>query len=561
MSEYKINKLESISRSLASTSRNNGPNLKFDQENLLINNNSESDFGNKIIKVFYNEACPKLYREELNNSSSKLTSSGSIAVLSGAKTGRSPKDKRIVKDGKTIDIWWEDESPNIPIDDNNFLITRETAICYLNNQDKLYVFDGYAGWDKNNQIKVRVICTRPYHCLFMSNMLIRPSKEELKNFGKPDYTIYNAGEFPCNRYSDYMTSSTSILFNFSRKEILILGTQYAGEMKKAIFSVMHFLMPQKNIVSLHSSANQGKDGRVTLFFGLSGTGKTTLSADPNRYLIGDDEHCWSDQGIFNIEGGCYAKCINLDPKSEPIIFNSIKFGSLLENVILDDDTFEVDYSDTSITQNTRVSYPLEFIENGIIPAVGNHPDNIIFLTCDAFGVLPAVSKLNIKQALYYFISGYTAKIPGTEQGIKLPEATFSACFGEAFIVWHPLIYSLLLEEKLKKYNTKVWLVNTGWKGGIYGIGNRYNIKFTRTIIDAINNNQIEEDFETLELFNLKYPKNIKGLEQSQLNPENNWENKEDYKKYRIQLAEMFVKNYKKYKLNDYQHLEEAGPII
>jgi phosphoenolpyruvate carboxykinase (ATP) len=558
MSEYYKNKLFSISQSIASTSRKYGPNLSYYNNDVSINyNSSDSDFGNKKINIFYNPPAPKLYCEELNNPNSNLTSTGAISVLSGTKTGRSPKDKRIVKDNNTIDIWWDKNSPNIEIDENNFLVTRETAINYLNNQEKLYVFDGYAGWDKSHQIKVRVICTRPYHCLFMTNMLIRPSKEELNNFGEPDYTIYNSGEFPCNRYNDYMTSSTSVLFNFTRKEILILGTQYAGEMKKGIFSVMHYLMPIKDVLSLHSSANQDKDGNVTIFFGLSGTGKTTLSADGNRYLIGDDEHCWTENGIFNIEGGCYAKCINLDPKKEPIIYNSIKFGSLLENVIINQD-YEVDFNDISITQNTRVSYPLEYIQNGIIPAVGNHPKNIIFLTCDAFGVLPAVSKLSTEQALYYFISGYTAKIPGTEQGIILPEATFSACFGEAFIIWHPIIYASMLREKIEKYQTKVWLVNTGWKGGIYGIGKRYDINFTRTIVDSINQNKISGEFEKLDIFNLEYPKEIKGLDSKQLNPRNNWNDKNEYDQYRKKLSEMFIQNFKKY--NDCNNLDNYGPL-
>ena len=562
MSEYKINKLYSISRCLASTSREYGPNLRYNNTNLeLKNNDSNSDFGNKIINILYNEAVPNLYIEELKNKNSKLSKNGSLVVNSGARTGRSPKDKRITRNNETKNIWWGEESPNIEIDEHNYLITRETAICYLNNLDKLYVFDGYAGWDKNNRIKVRVISSRAYHSLFMTNMLIRPSKEELVSFGEPDYVIYNSGEFPCNRYNNYMTSSTSVLFNFTRKEILILGTQYAGEMKKGIFSVMHYLMPKKNILSLHSSANQGKDGKTTLFFGLSGTGKTTLSADPTRYLIGDDEHCWSNDGIFNIEGGCYAKCINLDPKKEPIIYNSIKFGSLLENVILKKDTYEVDFNDVSLTQNTRVSYPLDFIENGIIPAIGNHPDNIIFLTCDAFGVLPAVSKLNREQALYYFVSGYTAKIPGTEQGIQLPEETFSACFGEAFLVWHPFKYALLLKEKLIKHNTNVWLVNTGWKGGIYGKGKRYDIDFTRKIVDSINNNKINTEYETMNVFNIQYPKSINGLDDNQLNPINNWVDKNEYNKNRDYLAEMFITNFKKYKNNDFNlELEKSGPI-
>ena len=562
MSDLLKKKLKSISNSLASVSRKNGPNLKCVNDDYVLEiNNSDSDFGSKTINVLINTCPAKLYREELNNESSKLSSNGSLCVYSGAKTGRSPKDKRIVLDKNTEDIWWSKDSPNIEIDEPNFLINRETAICFLNNQDKLYIFDGYAGWDLDNRIKVRVICTRPYHALFMNNMLIRPTKNELDNFGEPDYTIYNAGVFPCNRYTDYMTSSTSIDFNFSRKEIIILGTQYAGEMKKGIFSVMHYLMPQRNILSLHSSANQNNSGDTTLFFGLSGTGKTTLSADTNRLLIGDDEHCWTDTGIFNIEGGCYAKCINLDPKKEPVIYSCLKFGSLLENVITDNMNV-VDFCNTKITQNTRASYPLEFIENGVIPATGGHPNNIIFLTCDAFGVLPPVSRLSINQALYYFISGYTAKIPGTEQGIKLPEATFSACFGEAFIVYHPLKYAELLRDKIIKHNTKVWLVNTGWCGGIYGRGNRYPINFTRKIVDDINNNILDNcEYEKLDVFNLEIPLRIDGLDSNMLNPKNSWNNKLNYDKYRNKLSKMFIDNFNKYNDHDlFSELIKVGPI-
>ena len=561
MSDLLKKKLKSISNSLASVSRENGPNLKcVNNDYILDTNNSDSDFGSKTINVLINTCPAKLYREELNNETSKLSSTGSLCVYSGAKTGRSPKDKRIVLDNNTEDVWWDENSPNIKIDEHNFLINRETAICFLNNQDRLYVFDGYAGWDLENRIKVRIICSRPYHALFMNNMLIRPTDNELNDFGEPDYTIYNAGVFPCNRYTDYMTSSTSIDFNFNRKEIIILGTQYAGEMKKGIFSVMHYLMPQRNILSLHSSANQNENGNTTLFFGLSGTGKTTLSADTNRLLIGDDEHCWTDTGIFNIEGGCYAKCINLDPEKEPVIYNCLKFGSLLENIITDNKNI-VDFCNTKITQNTRASYPLEFIENGVIPAVGNHPDNIVFLTCDAFGILPPVSKLSIDQALYYFISGYTAKIPGTEQGIKLPEATFSACFGEAFIVYHPIKYAELLKQKIIKHNTKVWLVNTGWCGGIYGRGKRYPIKFTRKIVDDINNNLLENcEYETLDVFNLQIPTNINGLDSTMLNPKNTWNNKLNYDKYRNKLSNMFIENFQKYKNHElYTDLVNVGP--
>ncbi|KAH9623897.1 hypothetical protein KSS87_003113, partial [Heliosperma pusillum] len=294
---------------------------------------------------------------------------------------------------------------------------------------------------------------------------IRPTPEELEDFGTPDFTIYNAGQFPCNRYTHYMTSSTSIDINLARREMVILGTQYAGEMKKGLFGVMHYLMPKRQILSLHSGCNMGKSGDVALFFGLSGTGKTTLSTDHNRYLIGDDEHCWSDNGVSNIEGGCYAKCIDLSGEKEPDIWNAIKFGTVVENVVFDEHTREVDYTDKSVTENTRAAYPIEYIPNAKIPCVGPHPKNVILLACDAFGVLPPVSKLNLAQTMYHFISGYTALVAGTEEGVKEPQATFSACFGAAFIMMHPTKYAAMLAEKMQKYGTTAWLVNTGWSGG------------------------------------------------------------------------------------------------
>ena len=486
-----------------------------------------------------------------------ISSNGALVVYSGVKTGRSPKDKRIVYDKLTENIWWDKDSPNIKMDSAIFEINRETAICYLNNLDKIFVFDGFAGWDKNNRIKVRVLSERAYHCLFMHNMLIRPTKEELEQFGEPDYTIYNAGTFPCNRFNGNMTSSTSIDFNFTKKEIIILGTQYAGEMKKGIFSVMHYLMPKKNILSLHSSANEANN-KTCLFFGLSGTGKTTLSADPNRYLIGDDEHCWSDTGIFNIEGGCYAKCINLTREKEPEIWDAIKFGTILENVALDENNI-VDYEDISITQNSRAAFPIHYNCQAKIPCIGNHPNNIILLTCDAFGVLPPVSKLNNEQLMYYFISGYTSKIAGTEDGIKEPEATFSACFGEAFIIWHPIRYAKMLEEKIKNHNCNVWLINTGWLGGSFNSGKRCNLKDTRAIVNAIHNDQLNNiEYETLPIFNLKYPKYSKYINNKILNPAELWKDKKIYNDELLKLAKLFVNNFKKYDCKD---LESHGPIL
>lgn len=540
--------LESISKSLASTSRNNGPNIKIKDLYFKPNTNPKSDFGIKTINVNYNLSPAQLYEYALNEKNTFITSSGALTTQSGIKTGRSPKDKRVVYDKETKDIWWGEKSPNIKMDAETFKINRETSICYLNNLDNLFVFDGYAGWDKNYRIKVRVICERAYHALFMHNMLIRPTKEELENFNDPDYTIYNAGTFPCNRFTGYMTSSTSIDFDFTRKEIVILGTQYAGEMKKGIFTVMHYLMPKQNILSLHSSANEA-DNDVTIFFGLSGTGKTTLSSDPNRKLIGDDEHCWTPDGIFNIEGGCYAKCIDLTREKEPEIWDAIKFGTLLENIVFDDNR-HVDFTNGMITENTRASFPIDYNINAKIPCIGSHPKNIILLTCDAFGVLPPVSKLDAKQVMYYFISGYTSKVAGTEVGIEEPEATFSACFGEAFIVWHPIKYAEMLSEKIEEHNCNIWLINTGWIGGSYGEGKRCPLKHTRKIIDNIHNGNLNNvEYETLPIFNLKYPKNSENMENI-FNPRELWVNKTQYDNQLRRLADMFINNFKKYECSD-----------
>jgi len=555
-----MNYLESISNSLASSSRNSGPsliNVKTHQV-YISNTDPQSDFGIKKQRIHYNLTPAEYYEYCLKESGTSVTSTGALSAISGIKTGRSPKDKRIVLDNTTKDIWWDSHSPNIKMDSKTFLINRETAICYLNNQDDIFIFDGYAGWDPEHRIKVRIVAERAYHALFMHNMLIRPTPLELKTYGEPDYTIYNAGKFPCNRFADYMTSSTSIDFDFTRKEIIILGTQYAGEMKKGIFTIMHFIMPKKNILSLHSGTNESKEGDVSIFFGLSGTGKTTLSTDKHRFLIGDDEHCWTEKGIFNIEGGCYAKCIGLSKEKEPDIWNSIRFGTVLENVIMDNNR-DVQYDNEDITPNTRASYPIDYVENARIPCIAGHPENIIFLTCDAFGVLPIISKLSVEQAMYYFISGYTSKIAGTEIGIKEPQATFSSCFGEAFIVWHPIRYAELLKERIEKHGSKVWLINTGWIGGAYGDGQRCPLKYTRAIIDDIHNGKLyNTEYEHLEYLNLDIPKPNGFLYDHLLNPRNIWV---DIGKYDIQiqnLITMFINNFKKYMLSD---LEIYGPQL
>ena len=434
---------------------------------------SDAGFDMDRVHLKRNASVAQLYEDAIKKEGAVISSAGALINYSGKKTGRSPKDKRIVFEETSKDhVWWG--PVNIKMDEHTFEINRERAIDYLNTRDDIYVFDGFAGWDPKYRIKVRIICSRAYHALFMHNMLIRPTPEELEHFGEPDFIIYNAGQFPANRFTAGMTSSTSVEVNFKRHEMVILGTEYAGEMKKGIFSVMHYLMPVKyNQLSLHSSANEGPDGDVSLFFGLSGTGKTTLSADPKRALIGDDEHVWSDEGVFNIEGGCYAKCIGLSAAKEPEIYNAIRFGAVLENVVYDKNTREVDYDDVVITENTRCSYPIEFIPNAKIPCMANSPPkNIIFLTCDAYGVLPPVSKLDANQAQYHFISGYTSKTPGTEDGIQEPSPTFSTCYGQPFIVLHPRVYAKMLAERMEKHKADVWLVNTGWAGGKFGVGQR-----------------------------------------------------------------------------------------
>ncbi|KAI5581334.1 hypothetical protein POPTR_007G011200v4 [Populus trichocarpa] len=341
-----------------------------------------------------------------------------------------------------------------------------------------------------------------------------------------------------------MTSSTSIDLNLARREMVILGTQYAGEMKKGLFSVMHYLMPKRRILSLHSGCNMGKDGDVALFFGLSGTGKTTLSTDPNRYLIGDDEHCWTETGVSNIEGGCYAKCIDLSREKEPEIWNAIKFGTVLENVVFEEHTREVDYADKSVTENTRASYPIEYIPNAKIPCVGPHPKNVILLACDAFGVLPPVSKLNLAQTMYHFISGYTALVAGTEEGVKEPRATFSACFGAAFIMMHPTKYAAMLAEKMQKHGATGWLVNTGWSGGSYGSGSRIKLAYTRKIIDAIHSGSLlKAEYKKTKVFGLEIPTEVEGVPSEILDPVNTWSNKLGYEDTLMKLAGLFKNNF------------------
>ncbi|KAK2197439.1 bifunctional Phosphoenolpyruvate carboxykinase [Babesia duncani] len=452
-----------------------------------------SSYGIHVPQMWHNPSAAKLYKHAMQyEKDTGLSSTGALCCFSGEKTGRSPSDKRIVLEPSSCDhVWWG--SVNIPISEKSYLINRERAIDYINLQDHVYVIDGYAGWDPEHRVNIRTISTRPYHALFMSNMLIRPSKEQLATF-VPDFVIYNAGAFPSNRYTDGMTSKTSICLHYGRMEMVILGSEYAGEMKKGVLTLMMYMLPLKGLLPLHSSCNVGPDGSVSLFFGLSGTGKTTLSTDPARRLIGDDEHVWTEKGVYNIEGGCYAKCKDLSRDREKEIFDAIRFGAVMENVILDQETHLVDYTNISKTENTRVAYPLEHIENAMIPAViDKHPDHIIFLTCDAFGVLNPISKLTVNQAMYHFVSGYTSKMVGTEMGVTKPTATFSACYGGPFLALHPMDYAKLLAKRLHSYKTKVWLVNTGWIQGSCdsGHGKRIPLEYTRRIIDAIHSGELD----------------------------------------------------------------------
>ncbi len=519
-------------------------------------------YGIGVKNIVRNAGPAFLYEEALRmEASSVITDSGALVAYSGGKTGRSPKDKRIVESAPSREhIWWGDV--NIKMDEHTFLINRDRAIDYLNTKSKIYIVDGFAGWDPKYRIKVRVVCSRPYHALFMHNMLIRPTKDEVMLFGEPDYVIFNAGSFPCNRLTSYMTSKTSVDLCFEKKEMVILGTDYAGEMKKGVFTIMNYLMPLKGVLSAHCSANEGPKGDVTLFFGLSGTGKTTLSADPHRKLIGDDEHCWSDDGVFNIEGGCYAKCISLSAEKEPDIYSAIRYGALLENVVVDGTTRAVNYEDSSITENTRASYPIEFVKNAKIPCQGPHPKNIVFLTADAFGVLPPVAKLNPEQAMYHFISGYTAKVAGTEMGVTEPQATFSSCFGAAFMVWHPSKYAELLADNMRKHGCQAWLVNTGWTGGAYGVGSRMSIKDTRAILDAIHSGELEKaKFTKDPVFALAIPDAVAGVNATVLNPRNTWKSPTEYDNTALKLAQLFRKNFTKFESGCSPHVLEAGPSL
>jgi phosphoenolpyruvate carboxykinase (ATP) len=510
--------------------------------------------------IFHNLDYDDLIKHELDNAEAEMTSSGTTTVDTGIFTGRSPKDKYFVdaKPSNKYIAWGNINAKTTKkVFDELFKLTKQQ----LSNKD-IYVTDAYAGASPTSKKSIRVVSEIAWQSHFVRNMFIRPTKDELNNF-TPDFTLYNACKTSNNNFKAHgLNSDVYVIFNIEENIAIIGGTWYGGEIKKGIFSMMNYWLPLENKLAMHCSANIGKNNDTALFFGLSGTGKTTLSTDPKRRLIGDDEHGWDDKGVFNFEGGCYAKVINLDSSSEPEIFGAIKKGALLENVVLKNGN-KVDYNDGSKTENTRVSYPIEHIKNHEKTLMGDHPKNIIFLSADAFGVLPPVSKLTKEQAMYYFLSGYTAKVAGTERGITEPKATFSACFGEAFLPLHPTVYAKLLGKKIDKYSVNVYLVNTGWTGGQYGIGKRMSIKNTRACIDGILDGSIlNSEFDTLPLFNLEIPKTLNGVDTEVLNPINTWKSKEEYEQILSELANMFIDNFKKYQTenNEFDY-SSAGPSL
>jgi len=497
-----------------------------------------------------------------------LTNMGAVNVDTGIFTGRSPKDKYIVRESENEkNIWWASPerkgSDNKPISEETWEHMKGIAKKQLSGK-KLFVSDAFCGANPSTRIKIRVITEVAWASHFVKNMFIRPTEEELKDF-TPDFVVFHACKATNPQYKEQgLNSEVFVSFNLKERMAVIGGTWYGGEIKKGFFSVMNYFLPLKGMASMHCSANMGKDGSTAIFFGLSGTGKTTLSADPKRFLIGDDEHGWDDEGIFNFEGGCYAKCINLSKENEPDIFNAIKRDALLENVVYDEKTGAIDFASNAKTENTRVSYPIYFINNIVKPvSKGTHPKSIIFLTADAFGVLPPVSKLTYDQTMYHFLSGYTAKVAGTERGIKEPTPTFSSCFGAAFLLLHPTKYAQELAKKMQEHGSSAYLVNTGWIEGPYGVGRRIDIPSTRAIIDGILDGSLENaEYEELPIFGLMIPKSVNGVNPKILNPRNIWANPADWDAAAKSLGEKFAKNFISFTDNDEgKRLVGAGPKI
>lgn len=527
--------------------------------------NPQSDLSQHGLKsidtAYWNLTPAELVEHTLTLGEGVLTDTGAIAIRTGKFTGRSPDDKFTVKDANTENsVDWSSKF-NIPFTTAQFEALHKRVLAYLENK-KVYVADSVACADPKYRIGIRVIAEKPWSAMFAGNMFINLSNDDILK-ANPDWVILNAPGFLADPAIDGTRQSNFAAIDFTKKTILIGGTGYTGEIKKGIFTILNYTLPhERNVFPMHCSANQGKEGDTAIFFGLSGTGKTTLSADPNRALIGDDEHGWSEEGVFNFEGGCYAKTINLSPEGEPEIYEAIKFGAILENIGFIEGTRTPDYAFSGITENTRVSYPLDHIANALQPSVGNHPKNIFFLTCDAYGVLPPISKLTPGQAMYHFISGYTARVAGTEAGVTEPKPAFSQCFGAPFLPLHPVQYATMLSDRMQKHKTNIWLVNTGWSGGQYGVGSRMKLRYTRAMIQAALEGKLQnETFETLPIFGLEIPKNCPEVPTEILNPRNTWADKAAYDKQAIHLANLFNANFEKFAGMATEEILAAAPKV
>ncbi len=508
--------------------------------------------------VYWNLSPARLYEESFARGDGRLAHMGAISTVTAPHTGRSPNDKFTVRDDLTEEtVDWG--KVNVPMSTDHWNALRADVVDYLDGQD-LFVRDAQAGANDAYAIKVRVVSESPWHSLFAYNMFRRPSADELREL-VPDFTVLHAPHFKADPETHGSRSATCVAVNFSAQEVIVCGTRYAGEIKKSIFAVLNHLLPEQGVLPMHCSANIGPEGDVALFFGLSGTGKTTLSADANRGLIGDDEHGWGDDGVFNFEGGCYAKTIKLTEEGEPEIYRATQmFGTIIENVILDRESREMDFFDSEITENTRASYPIEYIPNAVPSGMGGQPQNVVFLTADAYGVLPPISRLTPEQAMYHFLSGYTAKLAGTERGVTEPKAAFSACFGAPFLPRHPSVYAEMLGERLRETGAKVWLVNTGWTGGKYGEGNRMSLKHTRTMVKAALAGELDEVPTRADpVFGLQIPNTVPGVPTDVLTPRNTWKDKDAYDRQAEQLASMFKENFERFADELPDAVRKAGP--
>jgi phosphoenolpyruvate carboxykinase (ATP) len=509
--------------------------------------------------LHWNLVAAELIQAAVRRGEGELAHMGPFVAVTAPHTGRSPNDKFLVREPSTEqDVWWG--KVNVPFPAERFDALLADVQAYLNGLPELFVQDLFAGADPAHRIGVRFISPNAWHAAFVRNMFLRPELSDLPSFTS-DFSVLHAPEFQADPARHGTRTGTFVVLNFARKTILIGGTRYAGELKKSIFTVLNYLMPKRGVLSMHCSANIGPLGDTALFFGLSGTGKTTLSADPERSLIGDDEHGWSESGVFNFEGGCYAKVINLSPEGEPDIYQTTQmFGTILENVVLDPNTRKVEFANQSITENTRASYPLEYIRNFVPSGRGGHPRNVVFLTADAFGVLPPIARLTPAQAMYYFLSGYTAKVAGTERGVKEPQATFSACFGAVFLVWHPTKYARMLGELLRRHQSHVWLVNTGWTGGPFGVGKRMRLAYTRSMVSAALAGELDDvETRTDPIFGLHVPGSVPEVPREVMSPRDTWSDAAAYDTQARKLAQMFRDNFQQFADGVDPEVTEAAP--